>query len=83
MARGKRADIDDKIAAAQEKVLVAKARYEKACEELKDLMAKRDAMRRDELWKAVAASNRSYEDIVAWIKAEDQEIGRASCRERV
>lgn len=36
-------------------------------------MAKRDAMRRDELWKAVAASNRSYEDIVAWIKAGDQE----------
>lgn len=73
MARGRRIDIDDRIAAAQEKVLAAKARYEKACEELEDLMAKRDAMRRDDLWKAVVASNRSYEDIVAWIKAGEPE----------
>lgn len=73
MARGRRIDIDDKIAAAQEKVLAAKARYEKACEELEDLMAKRDAMRRDDLWKAVVASNRGYEDIVAWIKAGEPE----------
>lgn len=73
MTRGRRTDIDSKIAAAQEKVLTAKARYEKACEELEDLMAKRDAMRRDDLWEIVMTSNRSYEDIVAWIKADEQE----------
>lgn len=68
MARGKRADIEGKIAAAEEQVLRAKERYDRACAELKDLVAKRDAMRRDELWDAVVKSERSYEDIVAWVK---------------
>lgn len=73
MARGKRVDIEGKIAAAEEQVLKAKERYDRACAELKDLVAKRDAMRRDELWDAVVKSGRSYEEIVAWIKSGEQE----------
>lgn len=68
MARGKRIDIEDRIAAAEEQVLRAKGRYGRACAELRDLVAKRDAMRKDELWDAVVKSERSYEEIVAWVK---------------
>ncbi|MGN0038536.1 MAG: hypothetical protein ACI36Y_05325 [Coriobacteriales bacterium] len=68
MARGKRVDIEGRIAAAEEQVLKAKERYDRACAELKDLIAKRDAMRKDELWEAVAKSERSYEEILAWVK---------------
>ena len=41
----------------------------RACAELKDLMAKRDAMRKDELWDAAVKSGRSYEEIIAWLKS--------------
>ena len=65
--------IDEKIAAAQEQVVKAKARYDKAAKELEMLLAKRDAMRRDELWEAVVASGKSYEDILAMVKAADED----------
>ena len=68
MARGKRVDIEDRIAAAEAQVIKAKERYDRACAELKDLVAKRDAMRRDELWKAVADSGLSYEEVLALVK---------------
>lgn len=72
MPRGKSVNIEEKIAVAQEQVIKAKARYDKACRELENLIAKRDAARRDELWKAVVASDRSYEEVVAWVTAGKQ-----------
>ena len=70
MARTRRTvSIDEKIAAAQEQVVKAKARYDKAASELRRLIEKRDAMRRDELWDAVVASGRSYDDILAMVRA--------------
>jgi len=69
MARTRRTvGIDEKIADAQEAVVRAKARYDKACKELELLMAKRDAMRKDELWAAVVASEATYEDILAMVR---------------
>ena len=74
MARTRRsASIDEKIAAAQERVVKAKARYDKAAKDLEVLLAKRDAMRRDELWDAVVASGKSYDDILAMVKASDED----------
>ena len=35
MARGKRVDIEDRIAAAEAQVIKAKERYDRACAELK------------------------------------------------
>jgi len=70
MARTRRnVSIDEKIAAAQEQVVKAKARYDKAAAELRRLIEKRDAMRRDELWEAVVASGKSYDGILAMVKA--------------
>lgn len=72
MARTRRVvSIDEKIAAAQEQVVKAKARYDKAAKELEMLLAKRDAMRRDELWDAVVASGKSYDDILALVRNAD------------
>ena len=74
MARTRRTvSIDEKIAAAQEQVVKAKARYDKAASELRRLIEKRDAMRRDELWDAVVASGKSYEDILAMVRSADGE----------
>ena len=72
MARTRRTvSIDEKIAAAQEQVVKAKARYDKAASELRRLIEKRDAMRRDELWDAVITSGKSYDDILAMVRASD------------
>lgn len=72
MARTRRTvSIDEKIAAAQEQVVKAKARYDKAASELRRLIEKRDAMRKDELWDAVIASGKSYDDILAMVRASD------------
>ena len=74
MARTRRTvSIEEKIAAAQEQVVKAKARYDKAAKELELLLAKRDAMRRDELWDAVVASGKSYDDILAMVRAADED----------
>ena len=41
----------------------------KAASEPRRLIEKRDAMRKDELWDAVVASGRSYDDILAMVRA--------------
>ena len=74
MARTRRTvSVEEKIAAAQEQVVKAKARYDKAAKELELLLAKRDAMRRDELWDAVVASGKSYDDILAMVRASGED----------
>jgi hypothetical protein len=60
--------IDDKIEKAQEKVVRAKAKYDAAVVELKRLMEKRDAIRKDALMSAVTSSAKSYEEILAFLK---------------
>lgn len=74
MARGNNLEsIDIRISKAEAEVSKAKARYEKATADLKDLLDKRDAVRRDQLMKLIADSNRSYEEIVAFLKGNDDD----------
>jgi hypothetical protein len=68
MARRK-IPIDEKITNAQDKVVRAKEKYDAAVTELKLLMEKKDAMLRDALMDAVAGSDKSYEDILLFLKA--------------
>lgn len=68
MARGRRVDIDARIEAAQEQVVRAKGRYDRARAELADLLKKRDEMRKEELWDAVARSERTYDEILAMVR---------------
>ena len=60
--------LDGKITAAQEKVVRAKARYEKAVKALEALMEKREELRRRELMEAVRKSDHTYEEILCFIR---------------
>ena len=60
--------LDGKITAAQEKVLRAKSRYEKAVKTLEALMERREELRRRELMEAVKKSDHTYEEILCFIR---------------
>ncbi|MBP5640867.1 MAG: hypothetical protein J6X55_15405 [Victivallales bacterium] len=72
MAKSKKArrsiTLDSKITAAQDKVVRAKARYEKAVKTLEALMEKREEIRRRELMEAVRKSDHTYEEILCFIR---------------
>lgn len=54
---------------AREAVAWTKARHEKAVEALKPLLDRRDEMRKRELMQAIADSDRTYEEILRFIKS--------------
>lgn len=59
--------LEGKIEKGKENVIEAKRRYEEASKQLEQLMEKRDAMRNEELLRAVAKSSRTYEEIIAFV----------------
>lgn len=61
--------IDDKIVKAQENVERSKAKYDAAVAELKQLLAKKDAMKKDELMNAIIRSKKSYDEILEFLKS--------------
>ena len=65
---GRSATLDNKIAAAQEKLVRAKARFEKAKRNLEALMERREEVRRKELLEAVRKSEHTYEEILCFIQ---------------
>ncbi|MBM7563055.1 hypothetical protein [Fusibacter tunisiensis] len=65
--------LDQKIEKAQSDVVKTKKRYDLAVSTLKDLMDKRDALKRDELINAIMKSEKSYEQILQFIQESDQE----------
>lgn len=72
MARTRnRITIDDRIEKQKKVVLKAKNRYDSAVEELNKLMTRRDELRSKELIKAISKSDRSYDDILAYINGEN------------
>lgn len=72
MARTRnRITIDDRIEKQKGVVLKAKNRYDSAVEELNKLMTRRDELRSKELIKAISKSDRSYDDILAYINGEN------------
>lgn len=61
-----------KIEKAQADVVRAKQKYDRAVAALKDLMDKRDALRRDELITAIMKSSKPYDEILQFIKNDGQ-----------
>jgi len=61
-------DIDDKINKAQESVERSKAKYDAAISELKQLLEKREAMRKDVLINAITRSKKSFDEILEFLK---------------
>jgi energy-converting hydrogenase A subunit M len=56
--------LDAKIEKAQAQVSKTKKQYDAAVAALSDLLDKRDALRRDELVKAIMKSDRTYEEVL-------------------
>ena len=74
MARTRRnISIDEKIEQQKQVVFQAKDKYEAALAELDRLQKKRDEARNKELMAAISNSNRSYEDIMAFLKNDDDQ----------
>ncbi len=76
MARGRKPGItislEQQIEKAQEKVIRTKAAYDAAVEALQKLLDKRDAQRKDDLWKAIIKSQKSYEEIMSFVTSEQK-----------
>ena len=69
--------LDRKIEKAQELVSRKKKEYDAAISALSDLLDKREAIQRDELVKAILKSDRTYEEVLAFLdtgpEGEDEE----------
>ena len=63
--------IEQQIEKAQIKVVKSKAAYESSVSSLQVLLDKRDAVRKDELWKEILKSEKTYEEILRYIKADN------------
>ena len=61
--------LDEKIEKAQATVMSAKAKYEDALNDLERLMTRKRELESKELIKAFAASDRSYEEVMAFLKS--------------
>ena len=59
--------VELKIVKAQEQVSKTKKTYDTAIANLSNLLDERDAIRRDELVKAIMKSNKTYEEVMAFL----------------
>ena len=67
MAR-KDTNIEEKIARAEEAVVRVKAKYDETVETLEELLKKKRAMQNEELLRLFANSNKSYDEVTAFLK---------------
>ncbi len=65
--------LEKKIEKAQELVSRKKKEYDAAVSALSDLLDKRDALQRDELVKAILKSDRTYEEVLAFLDTGDED----------
>lgn len=68
-----RMSIDEKIDQQKEVVLKIKEKYDAAVAELERLMRKRDEARNKEILQAIAGSDKSYEEIMAFLTGNKDE----------
>lgn len=59
--------IEQKIEKAKSDVDYAKAKYETTVEELERLMTMREALRKEQLISAISNSDKSYDEIMAFL----------------
>ncbi|GHU68932.1 hypothetical protein AGMMS49983_21900 [Clostridia bacterium] len=60
--------LDHKIEESQAKIIKRKASHDATVDELQNLLDKRDAIRKDEIWSAIIASEKSYEEVLKLIR---------------
>lgn len=59
--------MDKKIEKAQNAVYQAKESYDSAVEELNSLLKKKRELQKQEFWKAVESSTRTYDEIMQFL----------------
>ena len=62
--------LEQRMEKAQEQVSKTKKAYDAAIAVLSDLLDKRDALRRDELVKAIMKSDKTYEEVLEFLNSE-------------
>lgn len=67
----KNVSIQDAIMKQEEVVAKAKEKYETEINKLKELYAKRDEEKKEELFEAVEKSGKSYEEIMAYLRGKE------------
>lgn len=65
--------LERRIEKAREKVSKTKKQYDEAIAVLSDLLDKRDALKRDELVKAIMKSGRTYDEVIAFLDNTSEE----------
>lgn len=70
---GRRITIDEKIERQKEVVSRIKDKYDAALDELEKLMQKREELRRKELMDAFVKSDRTYDEIMEFLKSGEKE----------
>ncbi len=65
--------LDEKIEKAEAAVIAAKAKYDKAIDELKVLVEKRRQLDDKKVLEAYHSSDRSLEEILKFLQKEDEE----------
>lgn len=70
MGRGPQVSIDVKIKQAEAALAKAKTKYDIEASKLKDLLEKKQALKKEELLAAVVTSKRSFEDILDYINSD-------------
>ena len=62
--------LEEKISRAQDKLVATKKAYDVAAQELRDLLEKRDAIRKDELYNKLVSSKWSFEQVIKLISSD-------------
>ena len=65
--------LEEKIAKAQDRLVAAKAAYEEAAHDLRDLLEKREAIRENELYDKLVKSKWSYDRIIRMLESDPPE----------
>lgn len=66
--------LDEKIEKAEADVIAAKAKYDKALDELERLVAKRKQLDDKRILEAYHASDRKIEEIIAFLQSKGEEL---------
>lgn len=62
--------LEERILKAKNKLVTAKKAYDEAAQELRNLLEKRDAIRKDELYNKLINSKWSYEQVIKLIASD-------------
>lgn len=73
MARGKRLTLEERVAAAEQEVVKYKSKYEEALGELRKLLEKKKSLETAEIVKAIEKSDRTYDEIMAFLSTKNED----------